>query len=108
MAMKLVPGERVACEAKVTHYRQKVAVRGRLRVTNRRVVFEPDALNVKREGIELPLTDIKTVRRRKTLWFLPTRLAITLSSGETLAFGTRQRDHLAGVLKGLLRQEPSA
>jgi hypothetical protein len=100
MTAELRDGERLAFDGKATQYREKTAIRGRLRITNQRLLFDPDALNISHHPLEIPLTQIIRVRRRKGFLIFNTRLAIELDSGACYAFASRQRDRIAQVLKG--------
>jgi len=104
MTLELGDGERVAFDGKATQYRQRTAIRGRLRITNRRVLFAPDVLSIARCPIEIPLTQIAGIRRRKGFALFRTRIILDLEGGARYVFASRQRDRIAQVLKGTRRE----
>jgi hypothetical protein len=108
MVVELREGERAAFEGKATQYRQRSAIRGRLRITNQRVLFVPDALSLGGRPLEIPLSRIVTVRRRKGFGLFRTRVILDLEDGASVAFASRQRDRIAQALKGTRREAPAA
>ena len=82
MPIELQGEERAAFDGKAIYYRRGAAVRGRLRVTPERILFEPDKLNVLRGAMEIPQGEISAIHRTKSFGLFHTRLVIHLKDGK--------------------------
>ena len=64
--IKLKKNERILGDVASNLFRGLEGVGGRLKITNQRLIFEPHALNIQREILEIPLNKIKEVTRRNS------------------------------------------
>ncbi|HEV7381049.1 MAG TPA: GRAM domain-containing protein, partial [Dyadobacter sp.] len=64
-----------------THLKGIDAVGGKLVLTNKRLIFKSQKLNIQPHKLSIPLTDITSVCRTKTLGLVNNGLAITTTDG---------------------------
>jgi hypothetical protein len=104
MAIALQPGETVAHEGFANHFLNCEGRGGRLYLTNRRLVFQPHAVNLQRSGFSMPLDDIAEASKCLTFWLIPNGIKITHRDGKTERFVVYDRaDWLAGIATQKLR-----
>ncbi len=59
-----------------------MAVGGRLKITNQRLIFKPHALNFQKKTLDIPLKQIQDVQPINTLGVIPNGVHVKLVSGE--------------------------
>lgn len=74
------------------------SVGGRLKITNRRVVFEPHSVNLQKNAAEILLTDIAVVSKRNTAGFVPNGMSIRTKGGVEYKFVVWGRDKLIDLI----------
>lgn len=90
--------EQILADVVANLFRGIEGVGGRLKVTNRRVVFEPHAINLQKNPAEILLTDIAVVERRKTGFMIPNGMLIRTKGGVEYKFVVWGRDKLIGII----------
>ncbi len=83
MVFELKEGEKILADVGVNLFRGIEAVGGRMKITNRRILFEAHAINLQKMPAEIPLDQIAEIRERNTLGIVPN--GILIGGGETCA-----------------------
>lgn len=73
-------------------------VGGRLRITSRRVLFEPHAFNLQKVPAEILLSNIEDVAERNTLGLIPNGILIRTKDGVEYKFVVWDRARLIGII----------
>jgi hypothetical protein len=97
MDIELQADEQILRESRANMKRRAEQAAGRLRLTDRRLIFEPRGYNRDRESEAFPRTAITAVGGRWTKFFgfvplAPNTLAVTLDTGRELSFIVPERD----------------
>lgn len=100
MGFELRANEQILADVAANLTRGVEAVGGRIRITDLRVLFEANALNLQTMSAEIPLSQIAEVRPRNTLFVVPNGLLIKLKSGVEYKFVTWNRSQLMALLQG--------
>ncbi len=79
-------------------------VGGRLKITSRRVLFEPNALDLQKMPAEILLSDIMEVRKRNTMGLVPNGLLIRTKAGVEYKFVVWGREKLIGIIESRIRK----
>ncbi|GAB6991649.1 GRAM domain-containing protein [Paenibacillus pini] len=79
-------------------FRGMEAVGGKLKITGDRVIFNATRLNVQRDSLEIPMSDIQEVERRNTLRIVPNGITIKLRSGKEYRFVIKDRDQVIELI----------
>ena len=74
-------------------------VGGRLKITSRRVLFEPHVLNIQKNPAEIFLSDIAEVSKRNTLGLVPNGLLIRTRGGVEYKFIVWGREKLISLIE---------
>lgn len=90
--------EEILADVGANLFRGIEGVGGRLKITNRRVVFEPHALNLQRIPAEILLSDVAEVGPRNTLGIVPNGMFIRTKAGVEYRFVVWGRDRLIGLI----------
>ena len=75
------------------------SIGGRLILTNRRVMFEPNSFNIGSKTLEIPIETIKKVFPSKLFGFIPTAMTIRCYSGEDYVFYVWRRKRIIGMIE---------
>lgn len=104
MVFELKVGEEQLVDVRASLFRGIELVEGRLKITNRRVLFEPTILNVQRQTEEIPFAEIVEVGKRKTMRIVPNGMLIRTKLGVEYKFVVWGRDRLIGLIQKYLSQ----
>ncbi len=110
MTIKLDEGENLITERFANLFKGIEAVGGRMKVTDKRIIFEPHPINIQRGDVEIPLSEITEVRERSTLGIVPNGISIITKSREEYKFVVWNRKELIEIIKNAisnLRQLPA-
>ena len=91
--------EAILADVGANLFRGIEAVGGRLKITSRRVLFEPSALNLQKNPAEILLGDIAEVTKRNTLGLVPNGLLIRTRAGVEYKFVVWGREKLIGLIE---------
>jgi hypothetical protein len=84
--------------ARANLWRGPESVGGHLTLTRERLSFRAHSLNIQTEPLDLPVAEIVSARRYRTLGIVPNGLAITMASGSEYRFVVGKRDRfIAGI-----------
>jgi hypothetical protein len=103
-ALQLTGGEKLLAEEPVNLWRGAEAVGGVIKITNRRLFFEPHSFNVQKSPEEIPLNQIVEIepldyRGHWTKLASKTGMFVKLESGTEYRFVVRDREKLIEFLK---------
>jgi len=98
MGLALKKNEKILADRACNLFRGIEGVGGRLKITNQRLIFEPHAINVQKQILEVPLNQIKEVNTRNTLGFIPNGILIKLVSGQEYKFVVWKREELIRLI----------
>ena len=96
--------EEILADVRANLFRGLEAVGGRMKITTRRVLFEPHSLNVQTTPAQIPLSDIIEVTKRRTLGIVPNGLLIRTRSGMEYKFVVWGRQKLINIIESRIRQ----
>ncbi len=82
MPFELKKNEQILVDRAASLFRGIEAVGGRLKLTNQRLIFEPHAINIQKQTLEVLLNQIQEVKPRNTLGIVPNGILIKLVSGQ--------------------------
>lgn len=74
------------------------SVGGRLKITTRRLLFEPHAVGLQKNPAEILLSDIAAVAKRNTAGFVPNGMSIRTKGGVEYKFVVWGRDKLIDLI----------
>jgi hypothetical protein len=74
------------------------AVGGRLKITNKRLIFEAHAVNIQKQVLEVPLNQIKEVGQRNTMFIVPNGIFVRLKTGVEYKFVVWGRNELIDLI----------
>ncbi len=83
------------------------ATGGRLRITNRRIVYQPGFFNFHRRPLEIPLGEVEEVRK-DTMGIWPFVILIRTKSGNEYRFLVWERSRFLGIIRSQLAKQPPA
>jgi len=98
MVLALKKGEKILADRVANLFRGIEGVGGRLKVTNKRLIFEPHAVNIQKQVLEVPMNQIKEVNTRNTMGFIPNGIMIKLASGQEYKFVVWKREELIRLI----------
>jgi len=98
MSVELKKNERILADRGANLFRGFEGVGGRLKITNQRLIFEPHAINIQKQILEVPLNKIKEVNSRNTLGIIPNGILIKLISGQEYKFVVWKREELIRLI----------
>ncbi len=91
--MELEPGEVVALEKPANIRRRFEYAGGRVRVTDRRILLEPHAVNLDSRPVAIPIAEVARVDTYSQFGVIPTGVRLTLKDGSQqhfIVFGRKQ------------------
>lgn len=94
----LLDGEVVVKSVRAHLWRSWEAVGGRLRVTNQRLLFDPQSLNYHRAPLVIALADVKSVELAKSLRVVPNAVVVHTAAGESFKFSVGGRRKLIALI----------
>jgi len=97
--MQLDPNEQILADVAANMWRGIEAVGGRMKITNRRVIFESHAINLQKILAEIPMSDISLVGPQNTMLIVPNGLVIRLKSGMEYKFVVWGRGRLISLIQ---------
>jgi GRAM domain len=91
----------VLVTARANLWRGPESVGGHLTLANGRLSFRAHALNIQTEALDLPVADIASTRKYRSMGFIPNGLAVTTTSGVEYRFVVGHRDRfISGIESG--------
>lgn len=79
-AIEPEPGENILFETGANHFKGSEAVGGRLYLTEKRLIFQSHKLNIQNHQLSIPLSEIQTVDRYKSMGIANNGIKITTGS----------------------------
>jgi hypothetical protein len=98
MTFELGGHERILADRAANLIRGMEAVGGRLKITNQRLIFEPHAINIQNQTLEVPLNQVQEIKPRNTLGIVPNGILIKLVSGQEYKFVVWKRKELMELI----------
>ncbi|QMV44836.1 hypothetical protein FPL14_01515 [Cohnella cholangitidis] len=103
--MDLRPSELFLLEKVAANlFRGIESVGGRLSITNERLVFEPHAINIQSNILELNVQDIVKVEKRNNLLVVPNGMKLTTGDGKEYKFVIWNRSKIIELLNQTIKQ----
>jgi hypothetical protein len=99
MSFELKQDEEILADVAANLFRGIEAVGGRMKVTNYRVLFEPNAINLQKMPAEIPLEQIAEVRNRNTMRIVPNGMLIRTKAGIEYEFVVWGRGRLISLIQ---------
>ncbi len=96
--------EEILADVGANLFRGIEGVGGRLKITSRRVVFEPHAVNLQKIPAEILLSDIAEVRKRNTMGLVPNGMLIRTRAGVEYKFVVWGRERLISIIESRIRK----
>lgn len=90
--------EQILADKPANMFRGIESVGGRIKVTNKKVIFKSHALNIQRTIEEIPLNNIESVTKRNTMGIIPNGISIKLKSGVEYKFVVNGREALISLI----------
>jgi len=84
-------------------FRGAEGVGGRLKLTTRRLLFEPHAINIQRNPLEISVGDIAEVRKRNTMGLIPNGVLVRTKGGVEYKFVVWGRDKLIRLIQARIQ-----
>jgi len=81
--------EEIVFQSSASHYKGMEAVAGKLFLTNKRLIFKSDKINIRKYELHLPLDTIRDIRRYKPYGIINKGLAVQ-TTGQTEKFATER------------------
>ena len=94
--------EEVLADVAANLFRSIEAVGGRLKITSRRLLFEPHAINVQTNPEEILLGDVVEVGKRNTPWIVPNGMFVRTRAGQEFKFVVWGRNELIRLIQSSL------
>jgi hypothetical protein len=79
-------GEQILADVAANLFRGSEGVGGRLKITNRRILFEAHEINFQKQPAEILISDIAEATARNTLGIIPNGLLIRTKEGDEYKF----------------------
>lgn len=98
MALELRKNEQILVDRAANLFRGIEGVGGRLKITNQRLIFEPHAINIQKQILEVPLNQIKEVNPRNTMGIIPNGILVKLVSGQEYKLVVWKRKELIELI----------
>jgi hypothetical protein len=99
MTIELRSGEQLLADVAANMFRGVESVGGRMRITDKRILFEPHSLNLQKQPAEIPLEQVTEVGKSNTMGFIPNGLFVHLQSGLEYKFVCWQRERLISLIQ---------
>jgi hypothetical protein len=96
------PVEEILADVAANLFRGIEAVGGRLKITNRRILFEPHFFNVQKMPVEIRLDDISAVGKRDTYFLVPNGMLIRTKAGEEYKFVLWGREKIISIIESII------
>jgi hypothetical protein len=96
--------EEILADVGASLFRGIEGVGGRLKITSRRVLFEPHAINLQKIPAEILLSDIKEVTKRNTMGLIPNGMMVTTKAGVDYRFVVWGREKLISLIESRIRK----
>lgn len=89
----------VLADAKANLWRGAISVGGRLTLTSELLSFRAHKLNVRAEPLDLPVADIASVGKYRSMGLIPNGLVVTMTSGAEYRFVVARRDRFIAAVE---------
>ena len=96
--------EEILADVAANLFRGIEGVGGRLKITSRRVLFEPHALNLQKISAEILLSDIKEVSESNTMGLIPNGMTVRTKAGVEYKFVVWGREKLISLIESRIRR----
>lgn len=103
MSFELKPGEKILVDAGANLFRGIEGVGGRMKITDMRILFEAHPFNIQRMPAEIPIDQIRLIRKRNTLGIIPNGILIQTKTGVKYKFVVWGRERLIKIVENLLK-----
>ena len=103
-----VEAEEVFYRGSANLFRGIEGIGGRLLVTSTRLLFQPHAVNIQRQSLELPISAIKGASRRNTMGIVPNGMKVNTRDGLEYQFVVKNRDAIIECINGLVAKGGNA
>jgi hypothetical protein len=97
--------EEILADVVANLFRGKEAVGGRLKITNRRLLFEAHNFNVQRQPAEISLSDVTAALKVNTLGIIPNGLLIRTKTGIEYKFVVWRRGRLIELVNSQVKRQ---
>jgi len=98
MSLELKKNEKILADKAANLFRGIEGVGGRIKITNKRLIFEPHAINIQKQILEVPLNQIEEAKTRNTLGIIPNGMLVKLKTGAEYKFVVWKRKELIDLI----------
>jgi len=91
--------EEILADVAANLFRGIEGVGGRLKITNRRILFEPHFFNLQKIPAEISLDDISVVSKRNTMFLIPNGMLIQTKAGVEYKFVLWGRENIISIIE---------
>jgi transcriptional regulator with XRE-family HTH domain len=95
--------EMILADKAVNLLRGIESVGGRMKLTTKKLVFNPHAINIQKQEVEIPINNIERIEKKNTLFIIPNKIVVVLKSGVEYKFILFGRDKLISLIKSELK-----
>lgn len=97
--------EEILADCVANLFRGIEGVGGRLKITSRRLLFEPHATNFQKNPAEILMSDIQEVRKRNTFGIVPNGMLVQTKSGFEYKFVVWNREKLIAIIAAKIKTQ---
>ncbi|WP_455393320.1 GRAM domain-containing protein, partial [[Eubacterium] cellulosolvens] len=97
---ELEKDEKLIKKVKANLFRGIEAVGGNMKITNKRIIFEPHSFNIQTQIEIIPNNQIAEVSKRRTLKTVPNGILIKTKNGKEYKFVVFNREKLIEIING--------
>jgi hypothetical protein len=92
--------EQILADVAANLFRGIEAVGGRMKITDRRIVFQPHAVNLQKNPAEILFCDVLGISKRNIYGFIPNGILICTKGGVEYKFVVWKRNKLIDLISG--------
>jgi hypothetical protein len=98
MSIPVEQSEDILADVPANLFQGIESVGGRLKITSRRLVFQPHLINFQRQPVEILLSDISMVKKRNTALVIPNGMLVRTKAGTEYKFVVWRRENLVRII----------
>lgn len=98
MGSELQKNEKILAYRPANLFRSIEGVGGHIKITNKRLIFEPHSINFQKQILEIPLNKIEYAKPRFTALIIPNGMLVKLKVGVEYKFVVWKRNELIDLI----------
>ena len=97
--------EKIQIEYSANLMRGIEGVGGKLKITEKELIFNPHSFNIQKKVLKIPIREIVSVRERNTMGIIPNGIGIETKSGVVYKFVTWKREDIMKLIYKIRNNE---